>query len=55
VDLHRQCAFAGVPFFGKQDSGLYPGEPLTLGDYGVVHEWPEADGWDVQDDDEVLF
>ena len=55
VDLYQQCGEAGTAFFGKQDSGLYPGEPLVLGDYGVVHEWPEADGWGAQDDDEVLF
>ena len=55
VDLYQQCGEAGTAFFGKQDSGLYPGEPLVLGDYRVVHEWPEADGWGAQDDDKVLF
>jgi protein gp37 len=54
VDLYEQCRDAGIPFFGKQTGALYPGEPLVLGDYGVVHEWPEADGWGAQDD-EVPF
>lgn len=40
VDLYEQCREGGVKFFGKQDSGLYPGEPLVLPGYGVVQEWP---------------
>ena len=44
VDLYETCQANFKPFFGKQASGLYPGEPLVLGDYGVVHEWPE-EGW----------
>jgi len=43
VDLYEQCRGAGVYFFGKQDSDLYPGNPLVLPGYGVVHEWPEED------------
>lgn len=39
-DLYEQCAEADVPYFGKQDSGLYPGEPLVLPGYGIVREWP---------------
>jgi len=41
VDLYEVCQSNCKPFFGKQTSGLYPGEPLVLGEYGVVHEWPE--------------
>ncbi len=41
VDLYEQCREAGVKFFGKQDSAFRPGEPLMLGDYGVVQEWPQ--------------
>ncbi len=37
--LYQQCKAAGVPYFGKQDSGVAPGEPLILTD-GVVKEWP---------------
>jgi protein gp37 len=29
-DVYRQCQAAGVPFFGKQDSGLRPGVPLLI-------------------------
>lgn len=29
--VHEHCAFAGVPFFGKQSSGLGPGVPLLIG------------------------
>ena len=39
VDLRDQCREAGVPFFGKQASGLRPGVPLLL-DGTTVHEWP---------------
>jgi protein gp37 len=38
-DLWRQCQDAGVPFFGKQDSGLYPGAPLLI-EGKEVKEWP---------------
>lgn len=38
--LYQQCKNAGVPFFGKQASGLRPGVPLVLSD-GIVHQWPE--------------
>ena len=41
VDLYEVCQSNCKPFFGKQDSALYPGAPLVLGEYGVVHEWPE--------------
>lgn len=41
VRLYEQCQNARVPFFGKQDSAARPGKPLVLGEYGVVHEWPE--------------
>jgi len=43
ADLYEQCRRVGVYFFGKQDSNLYPGKPLVLPGYGVVHEWPEED------------
>jgi len=46
VDLYEQCRGAGVYFFGKQDSDLYPGKPLILPGYGVVHEWPEEDTYE---------
>lgn len=37
----RQCAAAGIPFFGKQDSGLRPGAPLLI--YGQeVYGWPDG-------------
>ncbi len=39
--LYEQCACAGVPYFGKQTSGLHPGEPLLI-EGRVIHEWPEA-------------
>jgi hypothetical protein len=39
-DLYRQCAEAGVPFFGKQDSDFWPGTPLLL-DGNAVRQWPE--------------
>jgi protein gp37 len=40
LDLYEQCREVGVPFFGKQASGLKPGVPLELPGYGVVQEWP---------------
>lgn len=40
ADLYEQCKDAGVPFFGKQHSGLRPGVPLLI-DGQVVHEWPQ--------------
>jgi protein gp37 len=40
LDLYRQCEAAGVPFFGKQSSGLRPGAPLELPGVGVVQQWP---------------
>jgi len=40
-DIYEQCQRAGVPFFGKQDSGLYPGVPLLI-DGKIIHEWPNA-------------
>ncbi len=40
IDLYEQCRAAGVPFFGKQGSGLRPGTPLELPGVGVIHEWP---------------
>lgn len=41
VDLYERCREMGIPFFGKQDSGIRPGVPLVLGDYGIVQEWPD--------------
>jgi protein gp37 len=43
--LWAQCRRAGVPFFGKQDSGAGPGRPLYLrrdesSDTELVHEFP---------------
>lgn len=37
--LYQECKAAGVPFFGKQASGLHPGAPLVLSD-GIIHQWP---------------
>lgn len=38
-DLYEQCKAAGVPFFGKQNSGLRPGVPLLI--HGQeVKQWP---------------
>lgn len=42
LDVHEQCRAAGVPFFGKQDSGLRPGVPLLL-EGREVKEWPKID------------
>jgi protein gp37 len=42
-ELYEQCRHARVPFFGKQDSGPYPGTPLYI-DGKVVHEWPGSMG-----------
>jgi len=39
ADIMRQCNEAGVAYFGKQDSGLYPGVPLLI-DGRTWHEWP---------------
>jgi len=39
LDIYEQCRDAGIPFFGKQDSGLHPGVPLLLGGR-EVKEWP---------------
>lgn len=41
-DIYEQCQAAGVPFFGKQASGLRPGVPLLLGGR-EVKEWPKLD------------
>lgn len=41
MDLYEQCRAAGVPFFGKQDSGPRPGVPLLLGGR-EVKEWPRT-------------
>ena len=38
-DLYQQCQQAGVKFFAKQDSGLYPGAPLLI-DGRVIQEFP---------------
>ena len=37
--LYHQCQDADVPFFGKQASGLRPGEPLII-DGQLRQEWP---------------
>lgn len=38
-DLYDQCKAAGVPYWGKQASGLRPGVPLLI--HGkVIQEWP---------------
>jgi protein gp37 len=38
-ELYEQCKEAGVAFYGKQDSGLYPGKPLLIvGE--MIREWP---------------
>ena len=39
-DLYRQCKEAGVAFFYKQGSGLYPGQNDELPNVGTVKEWP---------------
>ena len=38
-ELHAQCKAAGVPFFGKQDTGLKPGSLLLI-EGKEVKEWP---------------
>lgn len=43
MSLYEQCKDARVPYFGKQASGLRPGEPLVLPGVGVVQEWPKED------------
>lgn len=40
-ELYGQCRAAGVPFFGKQDSGNRPGRPLLI-DGREIHEFPEV-------------
>jgi len=40
LDIYKQCQAAGVPFFGKQDSGLHSGVPLFLNGR-EVKEWPQ--------------
>lgn len=40
-DLWQECANEGVAFFGKQDSGLYPGVPLLLCDNQEIKHWPD--------------
>lgn len=42
VDLYEQCRYAGVPFFGKQASGVTPGTPLVLPGIGEVQQWPST-------------
>lgn len=39
-EVYEQCRAAGIPFFGKQDSGLYPAVPLLL-EGREVKEWPK--------------
>lgn len=39
VALYEQCKNAGVPFFGKQGSGLRPGTSLLINGQ-EIHEWP---------------
>ena len=39
-DVYEQCAAAGVPFFGKQDSGFKPGVPLFIGGK-EIKEFPQ--------------
>ena len=40
TNLYEQCKEAGVPFFGKQDSGLRPGTPLLINGQ-EIKRWPE--------------
>jgi len=40
VDIKTQCDATGVAFFGKQDSGLYPGKPLII-DGKEWKDWPD--------------
>ena len=42
ADLYEQCQEAGVPYFYKQGSGLYPGMNDKLPDVGSVKEWPDG-------------
>lgn len=37
--LYLQCKVAGIPFFGKQNSGPRPGAPLRIGGE-IVHQFP---------------
>jgi len=39
-DVYEQCVAAGVPFFGKQDSGFKPGVPLFIGGK-EIKEFPQ--------------
>jgi protein gp37 len=39
--IYKDCRATGMPFFGKQDSGLHPGVPLILPGCGEVREWPQ--------------
>jgi len=39
-NLYRQCEWAGIPCFLKQDSGIRPGLPLLL-DGKQILEWPK--------------
>lgn len=39
--LYQQCQMEDTAFFGKQDSGAFPGVPLLI-DSKVIHEWPES-------------
>ena len=38
--IYEECRILGIPFFGKQESSLYPGKPLLI-DRHEIHEWPE--------------
>jgi protein gp37 len=38
-ELYDTCRVAGVPFFGKQGSGLHPGTPLLINGQ-IVQEFP---------------
>ena len=39
--LYEQCQGANIAFFGKQESGVRPGVPLSLPGVGEVKDWPE--------------
>jgi len=39
-DLYRQCEWAGIPCFLKQDAGIRPGLPLLL-EGKQIQEWPK--------------
>jgi len=38
--IYEECRILGIPFFGKQESSLYPGKPLLING-SEIHEWPE--------------